>query len=50
MMALLYARLYITGGKHKAHGSNPALHLVLSSLALCFYLADAPSSHLTIKE
>ena len=40
---------YTTGGKHKARGPNPALHLVLSP-ATCFYLAAAPSSHLTVKE
>ena len=33
--------VYVTGGKHKAHGLNPALHLVLSSLAPCFYLGAA---------
>ena len=29
---------------------NPALHLVLSVQAPCFYLVAAPSSHLTVKE
>ena len=40
----------ITGGKHKAHRLNPALHLVLSSLAPCFYPAAVPSTRLIIKE
>ena len=42
--------LYGTGGKHKACGLNPTLHLVLSGPAPCFYPAAAPSSHLTVKE
>ena len=42
--------LYITGGKHKARGLNPALHLVLSGLAPCFYPAAPLSSCLTVKE
>ena len=41
---------YITGGKHKAHGPNPVLHLVLSSPAPCFYLAAALSSFPLVKE
>ena len=41
---------YSTDGKHKACGPNPALHLVLSSPAPCFYLVAALSSRLTIKE
>ena len=40
----------ITGGKHKARGPNPALHLVLSGPAPCFYLAAAPSSLPLVKE
>ena len=36
--------IYITSGKHKAQGPILALHLVLSSLAPCFYLAAALSS------
>ena len=39
-----------TGGKHKARGPNPALHLVLSGPAPCFYPAAASSSRLTVKE
>ena len=39
-----------TGSKHKAHGPNPALHLVLSGPAPCFYPAAVPSSRLTVKE
>ena len=44
--------VYSTGVKHKAHarGPNMALHVVLSRLAPCFYLAAAWSSHLTVKE
>ena len=37
-------------GKHKAHGPNTALHLVLSGLVPFFYPAAAPSSRLTVKE
>ena len=37
-------------GKHKACGTNLALHLVLSILAPCFYPAAVPSSPLTVKE
>ena len=33
-----------TGGKHKAHRPNPALHLVSSSPAPCFYPVALPSS------
>ena len=40
----------ITGGKHKAHGLNPALHFVLSGPAPSLYLAVAERSGLTIKE
>ena len=39
-----------TGGKPKACGLNPALHLVLSGPTPCFYLAVVPSSHLTVEE
>ena len=39
-----------TGGKHKARGPNPALHLVLSGPAPCFYLAAAPSFLPLVKE
>ena len=42
--------VYCTGGKHKARRPNPALHLVLSSPAPCFYPAAAPSSLLLVKE
>ena len=42
--------LYSTGGKHKARGPNPALHLVLSYLAPCFYPAAAQSPLLLVKE
>ena len=42
--------LYTTGGKHKARRPNPALHIVLSGPAPCFYPAAVPSSRLTIKE
>ena len=38
-----------TGGKPKARGPNPALHLVLSGPAPCFYPAAALSSHLTVR-
>ena len=41
---------WITGGKHKAGRPNPALHLVLSGPAPCFYPAAALSSRLTVKE
>ena len=41
---------YPTGGKHKARGPNLALHLVLSSLAPCFYPLAVLSSYLTVKE
>ena len=42
--------VYIRGGKHKARGLSPALHLVLSGPAPCFYPAAVPSSRLTVKE
>ena len=42
--------LYVTGGKHKARGLNPALHLVVSSLAPCFYPAAVLSSLPIVKE
>ena len=42
--------LQSTGGKHKAHGPNLALHLVLSSPAPCFYPVAAPSSLPLVKE
>ena len=42
--------IYSTGGKHKACGPNPALHLVLSSPAPCFYPAAVPSSLPLVKE
>ena len=35
---------------NKARGPNPALHLVLSGSAPCFYLAAAPSSLPLVKE
>ena len=41
---------YSTGGKHKARRPNPALHLVLSGPAPCFYPAAAPSSLPLVKE
>ena len=41
---------YSTGGKHKACVTNSALHLVLSSLAPCFYPAAALSSLPLVKE
>ena len=41
--------LYTTGGKHEAHRPNPALPLVLSGPAPCFYPAAALSSCLTVK-
>ena len=37
-------------GKHKARRPNPTLHLVLSGLAPCFYLAAVPNSRLSVKE
>ena len=40
----------ITGGKHKAHRPNPALHLVLSGPAPCFCPAAAPGSLPLVKE
>ena len=42
-------KAWSTGGKHEARGPNPALHLVLSGLAPCFYLVAALSSRLTVK-
>ena len=36
--------------QHEARRPNPALHLVSSGLAPCFYVAAALSSHLTVKE
>ena len=42
--------MYGPGGKHKARGPNPALHLVLSGPTPCFYPVAVPSSHLTVKE
>ena len=39
-----------TTGKHKTHGLNPTLHLVLSSLAPCFYPAAVLSSLPLVKE
>ena len=42
--------LYITGGKQKARRPNPALHLVLSGPAPCFYWAMVLSSCFTVKE
>ena len=42
--------VYSTGGKHKACGPNPALHLVLSSLAPCSHLVAVPSFLLLVKE
>ena len=39
-----------TGGKHKALGWNPALHLVLSARHLVPTQAAVPSSRLTVKE
>ena len=38
------------GGKHKSRGPSPALHLVLSGPAPCFYLAAAQSSFSLVKE
>ena len=45
-----HSTLQITGGNHKAHGPNPALHLVLSGPVPCFYPAAVLSSCLTVKE
>ena len=45
-----FSIVYSTGGKHKARGPNPALHLVLSGPTPCFYPVAAPSSRLTVKE
>ena len=42
--------IYTTGGKHKAHGLNPPLHLVLSSPTPCFYPVAEPSSLPLVKE
>ena len=39
-----------TGGKHKALRPNPALHLISSHPAPCFYPAAALSSRVTVKE
>ena len=39
-----------TGGKHKACGPNPALHLVLSGPSPCFYPAATLSSLPLVKE
>ena len=39
-----------TGGKHKACRLNPALHLILSGPAPCFYPVAAPSSLPLVKE
>ena len=47
---LFLSFLYCTGGKHKACRPNPALHLVLSVPAPCFYPAAAPSSLPLVKE
>ena len=47
---VLDKRVESTGGKHEACGPNPALLLVLSTLAPCFYLVAAPSSCFTVKE
>ena len=43
-------RQYGTGGKHKARGPNPPLHLVLWGPAPCFYPAAVPSSLPLVKE
>ena len=42
--------VHSTGVKHKARRLNPALHLVLSGPAPCFYPAAAPSSVPLVKE
>ena len=42
--------IYSTDGKHKACGLNPALHLVLSGPAPCFYPMAVPSSLPLVKE
>ena len=42
--------MYTTGGKHKARGPNPALYLVLSGPAPCFYPAVELSSLPLVKE
>ena len=42
--------VYTTGDKHKACGPNPALHLVLSGPAPCFYPVAVPSSLPLVKE
>ena len=42
--------LWGTGGEHQARGPNPAFHLVFPGLGPCFYLAAAPSWHLTVKQ
>ena len=39
-----------TGGKHKACGPNPALHLLLSGPAPCFYPVAALSSLPLVRE
>ena len=43
-------KIYATGGKHSSHRPTPALHLVLSGPAPCFYPAAVLSSRLTVKE
>ena len=46
----ILGREYITSGKHKARRPDPALHLVLSGLAPCFYPMAVPSSLPLVKE
>ena len=50
VMTFTHIIVQSTGGKHKALGLNPILHLVLSGRAPCFYPAAMPSSQLTVKE
>ena len=42
--------IQVKGGKHKTHGPNLVLHLVLSGPTPCFYPVAAPSSFLLLKE